>query len=667
MKIKREVIVAILLSTMTCQTTAQNEHPWEKYFHELSTIEDDESTLNESTFDELTEIEEHPLNINTATREDLGRLPFLNEKQIEDICEYINRYNGMKTLGELQMIESLDYYRRQILQYFIYAGDRGKKALPSIDNILKYGNNNLLVSAKIPFYTRKGDDNGYLGYKYKHSVRYSFNYGDCLKVGIIGTQDAGEPFFSNRNSLGYDHYSYYMIMKNIGRLKTLALGCYKISFGMGLVINSDFTMGKIMTLSSLGRSNNAIRANSSKTDDNYFQGAAATYELAKGLDITGFVSYRKLDGTMQEDSTISTIVTSGYHRTQAEIDKKHNLSATVAGGNIHYFINGIHVGATAVYTSLDKTLNPNTATIYRRYYAAGSEFYNISTDYGYICHRFSFNGETATGNSNGIATINSLSYNVDENLDIVAIQRYYSRKYTSLHANSFSEGGSVQNENGLYIGANWHPGRLFSVMLYSDYAYFVWPRYQISNSSHTIDNMISATYHTDKWSVLIKYRLKVKQKDNEDHDGLINQIQHRARGSVNYSPNKNLSMLTQADIVYVEYINKEKGWMLNENVSYTLGEWLKINASIGYFDTDGYDSRIYTYERGLQYEFSYPMFYGDGIRYALMAKAKISDSLMLTAKIGTTDYFDRTSIGSSYQQIDKSSITDLEIQLKWKF
>ena len=40
---------------------------------------------------------------------------------------------------------------------------------------------------------------------------------------------------------------------------------------------------------------------------------------------------------------------------------------------------------------------------------------------------------------------------------------------------------------------------------------------------------------------------------------------------------------------------------------------------------------------------------------------------MLTAKWAVTDYFDRSIIGSSYQQIDASSQSDFDVQLRWKF
>lgn len=40
---------------------------------------------------------------------------------------------------------------------------------------------------------------------------------------------------------------------------------------------------------------------------------------------------------------------------------------------------------------------------------------------------------------------------------------------------------------------------------------------------------------------------------------------------------------------------------------------------------------------------------------------------MLSAKVGTTDYFDRDHISSGLQRIDHDSMTDMELQLRLKF
>ena len=60
------------------------------------------------------------------------------------------------------------------------------------------------------------------------------------------------------------------------------------------------------------------------------------------------------------------------------------------------------------------------------------------------------------------------------------------------------------------------------------------------------------------------------------------------------------------------------------------------------------------------------MFSGEGLRLALTARADLNSHLRLSAKVGYTNYFDRPVIGTSLQQIDHSSMTDLDIQLRWK-
>ena len=165
-----------------------------------------------------------------------------------------------------------------------------------------------------------------------------------------------------------------------------------------------------------------------------------------GFDVTAFVSGRKIDATLnKQDNTITSIVTSGYHRTQTEMAKKNNASQFVGGGNLQFRSNGFNIGMTALYTSLDKPIKPNTNQKYRKYYASGKEFWNMSVNYGYTASRWSLSGETATGNCHAIASINKLSYEPVHELTLTAIQRFYSYKYHALFAESFNDGGYVQN------------------------------------------------------------------------------------------------------------------------------------------------------------------------------------------------------------------------------
>lgn len=668
-------IVFVLLLLLPVGGSAQTERrPWEAYLGELMTVEDVGTAQWEDTYELLCELEQHPMDINTATREQLEQLPFLSAQQVEELMEYQYRYGPMKSAGELLMISSLGYEERRLLTYFIYIGEENEEKFPSMKQITKYGHHELMATGRIPFYERKGDRDGYLGPPYRHWLRYQFAYGDYLKMGLVGAQDAGEPFFANQNKWGYDYYSPYLQLRQWGRLETLVLGRYRASMGMGLILNSSFSQGKVAMLQNLGRPTTTLRAHSSRSEADYLQGAGASVSFSRGLTLTAFVSYRGMDATLNKDGTVSSIVTSGYHRTETEMAKKHNLHNTTLGGSLRYNRHGLHFGANAVYSHLDKRLSPNTSLLYRQHYAQGNDFLNVSADYGYVHHRFALNGETAVNGDGALATINSVSLQLADGLSAMLLQRFYSYRYTSLYARCFSDGGSVQNESGIYLGLNWQPLPSLKLMVYTDYAYFPWAKYQISLSSHSWDNLLQLTYTKNRWTLGGRYRLRLRQRDNptsENSQGkkvknttLMSRTEHRGRLSVDYAGS--LTSRTQLDFSLISFKERERGLMVSQTLGYT-HRWLRLNGGVGYFKTDSYDSRVYLYEQGPLYTYSIGQFQGEGIRYWLMARAAVGKRLSLTARLGVTNYFDRSVVGSSYQQVDGSALTDMDVQVRWKF
>ena len=102
--------------------------------------------------------------------------------------------------------------------------------------------------------------------------------------------------------------------------------------------------------------------------------------------------------------------------------------------------------------------------------------------------------------------------------------------------------------------------------------------------------------------------------------------------------------------------------MLSQSATWSGLRGLQATVQGGYFHTDDYASRIYTYERGLLYAFSFPAYFGEGLHYALFLRADMGQRWMLIAKLSVTDYFDRDHISSGLQQIDRSSKADL-----WNF
>lgn len=661
-----------LCLTFCLSAIAQHQTTWEQTWHEVIHTEDMDDDEAEDTYERLQQLAEHPVDLNKATHQELEQLPFLSEQQIDELMEYLLRYGPMRSFGELRMIRSLSYQQQALLPFFVEIREEPvkEKAFPHWSTIARYGKHTLTMTGRLPCYNRQGDldhhDTGYLGPKYRHSLRYEFSYGTYLKLGFVGAQDAGEPFFSSKNPWGYDAYSYYLQIQHLGRLENAIVGKYKISAGMGLVLNSSFSLGKQVMLQSLGRHTNTLRPHGSRSEADYLQGAAATVRLFRPLTATFFASYRPVDATLNTDGTAATIITSGYHRTLTEFKKKHNTHQADVGATINYRQGGFHLGANAAYTQLDRRLQPNKKERYRLYYPQGEHFLNTSIDYGYKHYRFTFNGETATNADGALATIHTLSYQPSQFLSIMALQRFYSYRYTSLHAHCFGETSRTQNESGYYLGFSWHPISNLNLQGYADYAYFPWERYQVSQSSHSWDFMFQGDYQLQRWNLSARHRVRLRQKDNADKTALVPDNEQRGRLSLTYAHPSNWSAKTELDYVRSDYKTTSRGYMVSEHLAFSQ-QWWQMSLTAGYFNTDDYNGRIYIYERQMQHDFSFPMFYGQGIRTALFVKADVMQQLQLSAKLGYTNYFDRAVIGTGQQQIAQSHTTDLDLQVRWKF
>jgi hypothetical protein len=431
-------------------------------------------------------------------------------------------------------------------------------------------------------------------------------------------------------------------------------------------MNTRFQLGKLATLQTMGRSQHALSAHSSRSANSHLHGLAATVRLSRHWRVTAFASHQAIDATLNDNGSARTLLYSGYHRTPTELEKKHNTQEADLGASIGWQQGTLHINANAVYTHYDRPLQPMQNALYRTYAAEGNDFLNMSLDYGWNNHRWAFSGETALSKKGAVALMHTANCKVTEQLSMMLLHRYYDKRYTAQHANSFREGSSIQNEHGIYLGANWQPLRSWFVQGYVDYAHFSWPRYQVSASSNAFDALLSARYTRKQWTWSARYRLHIKQHDNETKKSIVNETSHRLRMTADWLLLPALTLRMQGDgVVVSEQGSNSRGVMVGQQVRWQK-KWVKVTGTLAWFRSDDYDSRLYQYEPSTQYDFSFPAYYGHGLRYSLLAQTDIGKHLALATKLGVTNYFDRSMIGTGLQQIDHSSMADLLVQLNVK-
>lgn len=201
---RRLALLVVLTASLFVQAQT-----WQQVYDEVMTAENDDDETGEplqDSYELLEQLAGQPLDLNRATREELEQLPFLSAQQVMDLQEYLFRYGPMRSLGELRMVRSLDHPQLALLPYFVYVSDAPDEAqppsLPRLDSLLKRSRHTLTATARVPFYERRGNKNGYLGYPFRHSLRYELTSAQHLRLGLLGAQDAGEPFWAKENRWG---------------------------------------------------------------------------------------------------------------------------------------------------------------------------------------------------------------------------------------------------------------------------------------------------------------------------------------------------------------------------------------------------------------------------------------------------------------------------------
>ena len=668
---------------------AQSSLDWNDFVAEIYDEMDEDEESVQAIILELEELCQHPIDLNTATEDDLHQIPFLSDNQVKDILFYRERNGFFMSLGELMLIRSIDYSTRQRLQLLCTATPiNTATSKPTLRNLLRYAEHEVIVRTDIPFYTKDGyrskpdsilaksPNKTYQGNNNYHSLRYNLSSMNHLYAGVQIEKDGGEDEF--------DYVSAYIQYKhNHGFVRNIIIGDYRVGFAQGLVINSNLSFGKLAMAGSSNSSNRGFTHHSSTMEANYFRGIALTLKPLQSLTVNAFFSINQIDGTLRTDTIgfMSSFKTDGLHRTMLERSKRHNLSETTFGGNATFNIGRWTTALTAIHSHLSVPLLPASdtpSTLYRRYSPTGSDFTNFSLAYGFSGSTFSVSGETASTVDGGIATLNSAQYRINSTTSLSLTQRYYSKDYTALHAHSFGESSSVQNESGACLTFKCEPLPQMQLTLYADCFYFPWMRYQVSKSSYGFDFLGNLQYqpseHSD-WQ--LRYRIKSKQKDvkvsdrNKELYFFTNQL-IRLQNSRIINPHLTLKSTASLSMAFKPTDGNAIGVGISELLRWkpSTDSNRHIDFAFSYFHTDNYDSRIYAYEPSLLYSMGMTSYAYHGIRGGVLFSTPILPhtlrSLTLNVKLSATKYFNRDTIGTAQELIDNSHREDIQIQLRYK-
>jgi hypothetical protein len=130
-------------------------------------------------------------------------------------------------------------------------------------------------------------------------------------------------------------------------------------------------------------------------------------------------------------------------------------------------------------------------------------------------------------------------------------------------------------------------------------------------------------------------------------------ITQSLRGSARYSPSEYLSLITRVDYKLVNP-SRSRGMLLLQDINLRFRRspvsiWMRYCI----FNSDGFESGLYTWENDLLNSFSVPVLYGKGNRAYIMTSWKIAGRAELRIKYGVTT---TTIVNSRMKEVNEFKI-----------
>jgi len=137
-----------------------------------------------------------------------------------------------------------------------------------------------------------------------------------------------------------------------------------------------------------------------------------------------------------------------------------------------------------------------------------------------------------------------------------------------------------------------------------------------------------------------------------------------------YKVNPAIALRNRIELLWYDNkgVNKENGFLAFFDFIYK--PMLKPVSGVlrlQYFETDGYNSRIYAYENDVLYSYSIPAFSDKGFRYYLTLNYDLSKKVSFWLRWAQTIYKNRATVGSGLDEIQGNRRSEVKIQARWLF
>jgi hypothetical protein len=642
--------------------------------NQLEELAEDEEGETENDYDlqQLNYFTRHPLDINGP---DLGQLPLIDPLLLTNLKVYRQLLGDIIDLHELQAVPGFTVATiKSILPYVTL--NKEKLSLPDLRERFIKGEHSVLIRPsivpEISHGFRSSSDQHFLGSRAAILLRYKYTFRNLLQFGFVAEKDAGEQLLTHGTMP--DFTSFHLFARKIGLIKCVALGDFTVNMGQGLIHWQSQAFRKSSSVISIKRQSEVLRPYHSAGEYNFHRGVAATVAVHSS-EITFFVSRKALTANI-DGNAITSVITSGLHRTTAELNDRNSAYFLTTGASVKQKLTSGHVGLNCVYHRYSLPVMKRDES-YNLYALKGRESKNISVDYSYTYRNLHLFGECATDRLWSFAYIHGVMASLSQSVDLAILFRSISKSYQSVFGNAFTENTMPVNERGFYSGISIKPHLKWRIDLYADMFSFPWLKYRLDAPSSGFAYLIQLTWKPNKQTEIysrFRYRLKPLNIEGEE-DANTPGIQSIQNWRTHFSYQASASILLRSRVEVCVFShqflsNPATGYLFYTDVVYKpKRSWLSGNVRLQAFEAENYDTRIYAYENDLLFVSSTPSFYNNGVRYymniSVKIKAKILSNsvLLLNLKLASTVYNNISHVGTGPSLIPGNRVSSVKLQI----
>ncbi|MCJ7449811.1 MAG: helix-hairpin-helix domain-containing protein [Bacteroidales bacterium] len=641
------LIFSLLPEIVFCQ----NENLSEIIISIAEGLASDESDPEAITLfiERLHELSENPVSINSGDENEISRLFFLSDFQIKAIADYVKTSGLLVSIYEITGIPGFDQQTAEMMVPFITIEN-------NVNDQPAYATwrNTLLTNLIIKPGERDSSD---VGSPWRILSKYKFTAGH-ISGGFTIEKDPGEKTLTGKPPLP-DFLSANLSYNGQGFIRRIIIGDYGARFGQGTNINTGIRTGLSLTAPGYMSGRNEIRPYTSTDENNFFRGAAAEFSL-RNLGLSLFYSQNRIDGTLNSPTDSSSLFIedfykTGLHNTLSLMLKKDVVTETSIGVNCTYDFSFLRVGLVWSGSSFSLPVNGESGKP-EDLFKFGGKSNNIYTFYyNSLVKKILLFGELSANDFRNLALVQGITLRPSDRLAINFLYRNYSPGFHSFHGKGPGNSLYPSNEQGMLGNFTFEAAKHLFISAGCDISYFPWLKYRSSSPSVARKKEIKLKYLvTEKIIFDLSYNIRSSMLNFNEDQGIANmaEISNRAlKCLVKYSPDKNL-ILSSCINYKISIPSESKGILMLQDVAYKFRQ-APITIWIRYciFNTDNWDSRLYSYENDLLYTFNIPALSGEGTRSYVMVKWEIRDIAELRFKYGLTSYFNGNTLSENRDEL----------------